>query len=62
MEQFTVRQVRAYLGLSLPEMAKKLNMHPNTYRNKELGLRKWYLDEAQLLAKVSGIDFSKIVF
>jgi len=62
MEQFTVRQVRSLLGLSLPEMAKKMNMNPQTYRNKELGIRKWYMDEADKLSEISGIDRSKILF
>ena len=62
MEQYTVRQVRSLLGLSIPKMAEKMNMHPQTYRNKELGIRKWYFDETIKLSEISSIDKDKIIF
>lgn len=62
MEQFTVRQVRRHLDLSMSEMAKRMNMNPQTYRNKELGIRKWYIDEATKFSEISGIEQSKIIF
>lgn len=62
MEKYTVRQVRNLLGLSMPEMASRMNMNPQTYRNKELGIRKWYLDEAAKLSEISGIDQNRILF
>jgi len=62
METFTVRQLRTYLGLSIPEMAEKMNMHPNTYRNKEIGKSHWNIDEAAKLLKISGMDSEKVKF
>lgn len=62
METFTVRQLRLYLGFTIPEMAKKMNMHPNTYRNKELGIRKWKTIEAARLLEVTNTESSKVKF
>ena len=61
MEQFTVRQLRASLDLSVVEMAQKMKMDPNTYRNKEKGISKWYLDEWQRLSIITGIALDKII-
>ena len=33
-----IRAIRGYLNLSGVEMAKRLNIHPNTLRNYEQGL------------------------
>jgi len=62
METFTVRQLRTYLGLSIPAMAKKMEMHPNTYRNKELGKTQWTFNEAAKLLAISGMESEKVKF
>ncbi len=50
------------MNLSQPEMAKKLGMHVNTYRNKENGLVRWTLDEASMLSRLCGKEISEIKF
>lgn len=59
---FTVKQIRVDMNLSQPEMAKKLGMHVNTYRNKENGLVRWTLDEASMLSRLCGKEISEIKF
>ena len=61
-KKFTVEQARVLSGHSQESMAKALNMAKNTYINKEKGLSRFYVDEAILFEKVSGINFNQIKF
>lgn len=62
METFTVRQLRHYLGYTIPVMAKKMEMHPNTYRNKELGKSQWTFKESAKLLQIGGIEADRVKF
>lgn len=48
------------MGLSQEQMAKKLNMSVNTYRNKENGNTYWYFHEIKLISQLSGIKIEEI--
>lgn len=59
---YTVEQVRVGLNITQLEMAKKLGIHVNSYRNKIEGKTKWFLDEAILIAELSGHNLNQISF
>lgn len=61
-QKFTIEQARLLSGHSQASMAKKLRMSKNTYINKEKGLSRFFVDEAILFTKASGISFDKIKF
>lgn len=52
--------IRVNMGLSQEQMAKKLNMSVNTYRNKENGNTYWYFYEIKLISQLSGIKIEEI--
>jgi DNA-binding XRE family transcriptional regulator len=59
---YTVKQIRVGLGLNQEEMAKKLGIHTNTYRNKESYKTQWTMKEAAIIAQLSGQPITTIKF
>ena len=59
---YTVEQVRVGMQLSKQEFAKKLGMHAMSYDRKVKGKSPWLLDEAVMIAKLSGYDINQIQF
>jgi DNA-binding XRE family transcriptional regulator len=59
---YTVEQVRVKLKLSKKDIAQVLGIHVNSYQNKIDGKTPWLLDEAVMIAKISGYDINQIQF
>jgi DNA-binding XRE family transcriptional regulator len=59
MELTTIAEIRGMLHLSTKQMAEKLGLNPNTYRDKEQK-GSWTLEEVVKVSKLSGIKASEI--
>lgn len=60
--KFTVRQLRLLSGLSIKDTAKMLGINQLTYSNKESGVTRFYIDEAQKLAEIFEKDINDIIW
>ncbi|MBR2752817.1 MAG: helix-turn-helix transcriptional regulator [Lachnospiraceae bacterium] len=59
---FTVEQARRLAKISQADMAQKLGMSEKTYRNKESGATRFYVDEADRFARLVGLPREDIIF
>lgn len=60
--KFTLKQARNYAELSQAEMAKKLHVGLNTYRNYENGISPMRIKTAEMFANFTGVPFDQIIF
>ena len=60
--KFTLRQARRYADFSQNDMAKKLHVGLNTYRNYESGDSPMRVETAKKFAKETGVPFDQIIF
>jgi len=61
-EKLTIKQARQLANITIREMAKKLEMSPTTYVNKENGTSRIYVDEAYRFCKIVGRPITSIFF
>ena len=60
VKSFTPRQARHYSGLSVQNVADRLNINSVTYFNKERGRTRFYVDEAIKFSEIVGVPFENI--
>ena len=60
--KFTLKQARNYAELSQAEMAKRLHVGLNTYRNYENGSSPMRIKTAEMFANCTGVPFDQIIF
>lgn len=61
-EVLTVAEARRLKNITQEEAANHLGVTMNTYRNKELGITKFYVDEAYSLCNLFGMTMDQIFF
>ena len=61
-EKITIAEARRMRNVSQSEAAKHLGISLGSYRNKELGRSKFYVDEAYSMCKLLGIKMDEIFF
>lgn len=59
---FTVEQARKYAGFSQAEMAKKMNICRDTYRNLEKNPQDISVAQASKISEITGVPFDNIFF
>lgn len=59
---FTVKQARCYAGLSQAQMAEKMLISRDVYRNIEAHPERATIKQAQEIAEITGIDINLIFF
>lgn len=60
--KLTVAEARRMRGLTQKEVAEQLGIAFNTYRLKENGTTKFYVDEASKLAEILDIPYGDLLF
>lgn len=60
MEKLTIKQIRVGLGLTQKEMARELGLSLPTYRYKESGIRKFYIDEVIKICDLANVNIDKV--
>lgn len=61
-EVLTVAEARRLRNITQDEAAKHLGISLNTYRNKEMGISKFYVDEAYSLCNLFEMTVDQIFF
>jgi len=59
---YTIEQIRVKLGYSKKEMAEKLGIHYQSYRNKIKGIHPWKVDEVATVSKIANIAMDKVAY
>lgn len=59
---FTVKQARCYAGYSQAEMAEKMQISRDTYRNIEQHPERASVKQAQQIAEITGVELNLIFF
>jgi DNA-binding XRE family transcriptional regulator len=62
MDKMTVKQWRVVNELTQADMANKLGLHLNTYRNKELGKLEWKASEIAKIIALTGLSYTQLSF
>ncbi|VXB53018.1 conserved hypothetical protein [Exiguobacterium sp. 8H] len=62
MRRFTMRQARLMAGLKQQEVADKLGLSLNGYRNIENYESKFRVDTAYQFAEIVGLDIKEVIF
>lgn len=60
--KFTLKQARNYAGFSQANIAQKLHVGLNTYRNYENGTSPMRIKTAEMFADLTGVPFDQIIF
>ena len=60
--KLTVAEARRMRGLTQKQVAEQLGISFNTYRLKENGTTKFYVDEASKLSEILDIPYGDLLF